>query len=421
MIYRVLLAMCGLLIWLPAAAEPLKLGVGLLTASGDAREGVIETVRRFEALYPGAKVEVIAKYDEEFKLSTLSWLEKGGDNAPDIYFGSAGERLYRLVRKDLVADISAIWNKEKLDEQFKPGIKASVSHNGQVYAIPFAYYQWGLYYNALTLVQYNLEPPQTWSELLKVCGVLKQHNVYCFGIGTKDFWPAAGWFDYIDLRLNGLAFHQALTRGCVPYWDRRVVKAMRLWAELINAGYFSPGAAEHDWRDVFPEIYRGKTVFTLTGNFAETALVNIPERVKEAIRFLPFPRIADNMPNYEDAPTDIFFLSKAAANKPYANELIAFLARPDIQELLTSGLFMIPVNIKAQAQDTYFVKEGLKVLHESDGFAQFFDRDTPKSMADDAIRIFSQFIEHGDVERAVNALEKARIDAYQGVHAAVDC
>ncbi|WP_163833438.1 ABC transporter substrate-binding protein [Spartinivicinus ruber] len=391
------------------AIETLRLGVGLITASGKARAGVTEVIKRFEKQYPEAKVELITLYDEEFKSATIPWLKKApGKNVPDIFFGSAGERLFNLVRKNYVQDITDIWQQQKLDQVFSAGIKATVSLKAKVYAIPFAYYQWGFYYNSAILAKYNLPLPNTWQQFLDICYTLKKHNIYCIGIGTKEHWPAAGWFDYLNLRLNGLGFHHELTKGCIAYTHPSVLNVFTHWAELVNQNFYEPGATSHNWKLVFPTIYRGKTAFTLIGNFAESLFGKIPSKIKKNIKFVKFPEMTKNMPIYEDATTDIFFLSKVLAHKRYAKAFMAFLATKQVQELLTGGLSMIPVNRHAKPKDTYFLKEGKQLLDQAAGYAQFYDRDTPKNMANNGIWVFSQFFEDGNIKNAITHLEEAR-------------
>src|SRR5262245_62586825 len=43
-----------------------------------------------------------------------------------------------------------------------------------------------------------------------LCDTLSAAGITPITIGTKDVWPAAAWFDYIDMRLNGPEFHISL-------------------------------------------------------------------------------------------------------------------------------------------------------------------------------------------------------------------
>ena len=82
----------------------------------------------------------------------------------------------------------------------------AVSWQGHVYALPYSYYHWGLFYSRSTLQKVGLQPPVNWSELLQSCKILRQHGITPLVLGAKEYWPALAWFDYLNLRLNGLAF-----------------------------------------------------------------------------------------------------------------------------------------------------------------------------------------------------------------------
>ena len=57
-------------------------------------------------------------------------------------------------------------------------------------------------------------------------------------IGTKYLWTAAGWFDYMNMRINGYNFHMDLMLVMLSYEDPRLDDVFDKWAELSNAGYY---------------------------------------------------------------------------------------------------------------------------------------------------------------------------------------
>jgi len=116
---------------------------------------------------------------------------------------------------------------------------------------------------------------------------------------------------------------------------------------------------------------------------------------------------------YEDAPTEIFIIPKNSQNKRLAKIFISFVGRPEVQAKFSENLGFVPANKNARLGERYFIKEGAKILQEAKGLAQFYDRDTKTQMARDAIPIFFSFIKTGNVEAAVEALERARQHAFQ--------
>ena len=52
-------------------------------------------------------------------------------------------------------------------------------------------------------------------------------------------WPAQFWFDYLLLRTAGPEYRASLMAGEASYTDDEVQRAMQLWKDLVDAGYFA--------------------------------------------------------------------------------------------------------------------------------------------------------------------------------------
>ncbi|MCQ4384250.1 extracellular solute-binding protein, partial [Clostridioides difficile] len=64
--------------------------------------------------------------------------------------------------------------------------------------------------------------PADWAQFLDACRKLKAAGIAPIAVAARDAWTLAAWFDYLDLRINGYAFHQKLMAGDVAYTDPRV-------------------------------------------------------------------------------------------------------------------------------------------------------------------------------------------------------
>ncbi len=164
-------------------------------------------------------------------------------------------------------DVTDVWKANNLDDQLKSAVK-SMEIDGKKWGIPYSYYQWGIYYRKDIFEKQGIQPPKTWAELLAACEKLKKAGITPFTIGTKALWPTGGWFDYLDLRVNGFEFHMDLTAGKIPYTDPRVKAVFTKWAELVKPGYFIENHAGLDWQDAIPQMVQGKAAMYLMGNFA---------------------------------------------------------------------------------------------------------------------------------------------------------
>jgi len=379
------------------------LDVGLLIASKGQRISYHKVARQFELENPTIHVNYVVRDDAGYKLALEQWLT--GNSAPDVLYWQAGERLYQLADQGLIDPINDIWNQEQWDASFTQGVKKAVTLEGNVYGLPFSYYQWGFYYKKSLFAKLGLQPPKTWEEFLKVGEVLKSKNIDPITIGTKNHWPSAGWFDYLNLRINGLDFHQALMRGKVPYTDDRVRQVFNTWKVLVDQQFFSESSEERNWKQGLPYLYREKAGMTLIGNFVEQ---HLPLQLVEDMAFFKFPKINENLPFYEEAPTEIFMIPKNGSNKKLAKKFLAFMGRPDVQVTLNQGLGYISPNIKAKPSKNYFTRIGSETLKEAQGISQFYDRDTSKEMASAGIKLFSNFLKTGDVDFTLKELEKVR-------------
>ena len=156
-------------------------------------------------------------YDHEsYKKSIRNWLTSA---SPDVVFWYSGNRMRQFTKPGLFDDVSNLFTPQVKDEMGPLAVDL-VSDGSKQYAVPYSYYQWGLFYRKDLLDKAGVtEFPKTWDGLLAACDKINAAGIAPVAIGTKDLWPTAGWFDYIDMRQNGYDFHMALMEGRVPYTD----------------------------------------------------------------------------------------------------------------------------------------------------------------------------------------------------------
>jgi multiple sugar transport system substrate-binding protein len=242
---------------------------------------------------------------------------------------------------------------------------------------------------------------------------LKAAGIAPFAIGTKALWPTGGWFDYMNLRVNGYEFHMDLTSGKVPYTDKRVKAVFDKWAELVKPGYFLENHAAIDWQDAVPAFVQGKAAMYLMGNFAVAAF-KAGGLKDDQIGFLQFPTITAGLPMAEDAPTDTVHIPAKAKNKEDARKFLAYIASAEAQTKMNATLGQLPVNNKAKKPSDVFLDQGFAMLSNAYGLAQFYDRDAPAEMAKAGMEGFQEFMVKPDNQAAIlERLEKARAKIYK--------
>lgn len=367
------------------------------------RTAVQNIVDLFAAQHPEIKVQLNTVDHEKYKTSISNWLVHGG---ADVLFWFAGERMKGFVDHGLLEPLNDIWNQQQLHRNMASS-RSLITFDGKQYGIPYAYYHWGIYYRKDLFQRYQLSVPQTWEQLLKICHVLKQNQIVPFTIGTKYNWTAAAWFDYLNLRMNGLEFHKQLMSGTVPYTHPQVKNVFKTWQTLISAGYFIKRHHHYSWQDAQAFLYQGEAAMYLMGNFM------VPhfraKGLEDKMGFFPFPTIQANLPSYEEAPTDILVIPTKAKHKVAARQFLTFVSQPQILRQFNDQSETLSPHRKSKAKDDLFLQAGFNLLEKAEGLAQFYDRDTRPEMATVGMKMFQQFmVSPSQLDKILLRLESVR-------------
>jgi multiple sugar transport system substrate-binding protein len=365
-------------------------------------------VKQFESENPGVTVKFNVYDHESYKKSIRNWLTSA---SPDVVFWYVGNRMRQFVAPGLLEDISEVYTPE-IKEQLGQVATDLVTVDGKQYGVPYTDYQWGIYYRKDLFAQAGVtEKPKTWDEFLAAAEKIKASGVEPIVIGSKDLWPTAGWFDYLNLRLNGYDFHMELMAGKTPYTDPRVKAVFEKWGELLGKGYFVKNHASLSWQESQSLLYQGKAAMMLIGNFI---VPNFPPEVKDNMDFFPVPKIVADMADYEEAPMDSVHVPAKAKNKEDAKKFMAFVARADVQEKINLALLQLPINKQAAIADDRFLKMGKELLDNAAGLSQFFDRDTSEDLATIAMKGFQEFMIKPDrLDKVLEDIERARKRIYK--------
>jgi multiple sugar transport system substrate-binding protein len=388
-----------------ASAEPLVINAN--TSNPGPRAAWEAAIDAFQAEHPEIDVSFNVYDHESYKKSIRNWLTSA---SPDVVYWFVGNRMKQFVVPGLLEDVSDLFTPE-VRQQMTAAALDLVTVDGRQYGVPYTYYHIGVYYRRDLFEQAGIgEPPASWGELLEACDRLKAQGIDPIAVGSKDLWPAAGWFDYLDLRLNGYDFHMALMSGKVPYTDPRVRAVFATWRELLDRGCFVDHHVGMTWQESQALLYRGTAAMMLIGNFITP---NFPPEVRDRMEFFRFPEITPGLGRYEEAPMNSVHIPARARNKLAARKFLAFVARPEVQESINSALLQIPVNREAKVADDRFLAAGQQLLDRADALTQFFDRDTSEDLATLAMKGFQEFMVEPDrLDDILGRIERARQRVY---------
>ena len=344
-----------------------------------------EIVAKFQAANPDIDVQMNTTEHEAFKTAIRTILS--ADKGPDVATWFAGNRMAGFVADGLFGDISDVWAQEGLASSMASTMP-SVTFDGKQYALPYSYYQWGVYYRKDIYDANGISIPKTYDEFLNNCKKLKAKGIASVAIGTKFLWTAAGWFDYLNLRTNGLDYHIDLMLGKTKYTDEGVVNTFKNWARAVEAGCFMDDHQTYSWQEAQAPLINGEAASYLIGNFI---VPNLPEDTQSQLDFYQFPPINPNLELGEDAPTEIIFMPANAQNVENGKKFMAFFAQPENLTFMNDVLKQLSPHSGSPAPTDRFLKAGAEMLSKSKT-AQFFDRDTTPEMAKAAMQLMVDFM-----------------------------
>ncbi|MGH2531029.1 MAG: ABC transporter substrate-binding protein [Thermomicrobiales bacterium] len=371
-----------------------------------AQERLENAVAGFEE-NSGIDVELNIVEHEAFKQAIRTYL--ASDDPPDVLTWFAGNRARFFIDRGLIMPVDDLFQEQGWEEAYPQGILAvSKGSDDQYYFVPTSYYHWGIFYRKSIFEQVGIEtPPRTWDELLAAVDQLKEAGITPFTIGTNQPWTAAGWFDYLNMRVNGPEFHIQLTDGEVAYNSPEVKETFARWRELLDKDAFIAQPEALSWQDAVSPMVNGEAAMYLIGRFLFDAY---PQEDQADVDFFQFPRITEGVPVGEDAPTDGYFASAKATNVDEAKQLLTFFGSAEYQQSQAEvgGSPAVHQEVPLDIYDP-LTRKGIEMLQQADYIAQFYDRDTHPDMAERGMNAFIQFWNNrDDVDQILDTLDVER-------------
>lgn len=386
-------------------AEEHKITFAANPSSAKQQEVYHLLAQRFEALNPNISVVVSSQSLEAHKQRVQNFYNGDTDDI-DVMLAYAGTQLQQLIASGQLQPLTALWEEYQLNQHFSPSIKQLVSEQQIPFAIPMAYYQWGIYYQKSLFEQLQLIIPTDWTDFIALIQTLKVNDITPLNFSGGSTWSSLAWFDYLSLRILGRDKYLALVKGELPFTTPEVKEVFTHWQQLIQAGAFERAHSVMTWSEILPFFYRQKMAMMLNGNFF---LAHVPEHVRKDVGFFPFPRIRENMPRYESAPTDVAVLNANSDDLPAAKKFIAFLASLEAQTLVANYVGKIAPHVNYQPTDRYLLNEGKAHLESANGLVQYFDREASEHFTGKAGKLFIDFMcEKLTVDSLIIQLEIAR-------------
>lgn len=337
---------------------------------------------------------------ETFRAQLPTYLNSG--NPPDVLTWYAGSVARDYASKGFLLDVSDLWTGSGACASFSPALKDLSTAGGKQIFVPTSYYWWGLFYRKSAFQEWGVQVPTTWDQFIQVCKTIKSKGVAPLTMGTGSTpWVASGWFDYLNLRINGAQFHRDLLAGKHPFDGPEVKAVMDHYKQLLE--FIDPKGRSYSWQDAVTPLASKKAGMYLVGAFVTSA---VPSDVGDDLDFFRVPIIDPSVPVAEEAPTDGFFASAKSKNPQGAKDLLSYLASPTAQQqfITLSKSSNLPTSTKVDTSGFLpLVQKGIQMLNDTKEITQFFNRDSSDELQTTADTALTKFLDKpGDVNKILS-------------------
>lgn len=236
-------------------------------------------IAKFEEENPNIKIDYKKQNKENYRTRLDAKLEKGGDDAPDIFrFHSSW---LPMVSDRLEPVPGATSRNLKLDEDFFEVYSTDLKTNKGYMGIPLMYDGLVLYYNKDLLDAANKSVPRTWWGLSNTASELtvrdQQGNINVSGVAMGSAVNVDHWQDIIGLMMkqNGVDLtnlnkeNMIKLRGILDFyryfgqeqkwnvWSEKLPRSTQLFASGKLVFYFGPSWRMHEIDELNPKLNYG--------------------------------------------------------------------------------------------------------------------------------------------------------------------
>ncbi|MFI6604252.1 ABC transporter substrate-binding protein [Nonomuraea sp. NPDC050536] len=330
---------------------------------------------------------------------------------PDLFTWQTGGMLQEIVKQKQVADTSAVWQEAIKAGDLSPDLQPYYTVDGKQYCVPLNVAYWGMFYNKKVFDKYDLQPPTTWDDLVKIADTLKKNKVTPFYHTSVLF--SFVWFEQLMAGTDP-DLYDKLSTGKAKYTDPGVVAVMLKWKQLIDAGYFvNPG----DKTDPADLLKTGKTAMVSFGTFFNTSMTQRDMKAGEDYGFFVIPNANPSLPKtsmiFESGP----LCSLAKAPDPDAStKYLKWWTTDKAQETWATSRGDVSANPKVAIKDAALADVTKDAGSGKYRLVNRYFEATPPPILTAALDGFGKFVtEPGSYQEVLQTIQKAA-DEYWSTH-----
>lgn len=337
------------------APEKVKLSLWHNYTGDDLRAKTMrETIDTFKKDHPNIELDVQAIPPDGYRarLKTVA----AANEMPDLFVMWPGVMTKEFVGGDLLQPINSLLDsKPDWKNGFMPNSFTDFTIDGKIYSAPMALSPTSmLFYNKTLFDKYNVQPPKTWDDLMKLVDTFKKEKITPIALGNKAAWVAqSSILSSLADRVTGTDwFLKAVAGEGAKFTDPEFVQALTYLQQLSKAGAFQDGFNSIDNTQMEQMFAQGKAAMMIDGGWALTNLAaNASKEALDGMRVTVLPSV----PGGKGDPNSLsgvvgtgLGLSKKVegARKDAAYQLIYAMASPETQKKTLEGNQLVSYKVE---------------------------------------------------------------------------
>ncbi len=290
----------------------------IATESDSNRHAYEEAIKEYQAAHPDVEFTWEATQNEEYKTKIKAAV--ASNEMPDIFFTWSCAFLGDFVDAGRVYCVDEVY--KKYASELPAVMMGNVTYDGKYYGVPTTMNIVGMFCNMKILAEvgYN-EVPGTYDELIECCDKLVAAGYIPFGCSGKETWCVTEYLESIIEKTAGATALNQIFAGKASWDNADVSKAVGIFQEMIDKGYFDPSGIALGNDEVKANFMAGKYAFYMNGtwNCADFAKSDIADSVKVA----EFPVIDSSKSKLGEligGPSDTLAVAASSKNAEVAAE-----------------------------------------------------------------------------------------------------
>lgn len=315
-------------------------------------------------------------------------ISMSADECPDVYVTWVGGPMKEYIEAGYAQPIQELMDASPVKDRIIDSAIEQSSYNGELYAFPFMQLTIsGVFYNKEIFEKYDLQVPETVSELETVCDTLVANGITPFALANASKWTGSMYFMSLATRKGGLEPIQKAVDGSGTFEDESFVYAGEKIQEWVKKGYFPEGvnSLSEDDGQAKQLIYQESAAMLLGGSWYTGTFQSDDEEFYKKLGWFSFPAVDGS-----DADASIqigtsgYFLSFNCEDKKLeaAFDMCEYYYDDEIIEKMVSENKIPPVKNAEELIKDPVVKQILEAANKASNMQIFYDQYMPPTVAE---------------------------------------